>query len=182
MTMTADLLEPEVQEDADASLNKQIEKLYQVVEHLEDLIVATGKREQQWQKEKKQLLENQSKVEKKVANADDDVKFIKEKLDATKKELEIARKEKDEALANLKKEREQMAGNASKERERLMAAAKQQVGTLQHELKQLKHQNGQLKENNSQLKEQNGMLKQHLGKVTTKLDAAIEKISELVDA
>ena len=73
------------------------------------------KNNKQWQKEKKQLLENQNKVEKKALNADDDVKFIKEKLDGTKKELEQARKEKEEALANLKKEREQIAGNASKE-------------------------------------------------------------------
>lgn len=97
--------------DEDIPFTKQVEALYAMVEQLEDAVAEAAKRERSWDKERARLEEARVRLEKKIASADDDVRFIKEHLDQSKKE-------KEQTAQGAKKEREQMATEIKQLRER----------------------------------------------------------------
>ena len=105
------IAETSIEAEGAASFGEQIESLYEVVEQLEDAVAQAMKREKGWEKERQQLLDIQAKLEKKLGSADEDVKFIKEHLDQSKKQ-------KEQGLAGAKKEREQMQAEIKRLRER----------------------------------------------------------------
>ena len=126
----AELAAEELIESEELSVfDTQMTEIFAVIERLEDAVAVASKRDQAWAKEKKQLLDAQTKLEKKLNGAGDDVKFIKEHLDQSKKE------------------KEQFQAEAKKERERIMAAAKKEQNILAAEIKDLRSKNERLTAN-----------------------------------
>lgn len=117
----------------------QLGQIYQVIEQLEDAIAASNKHAQLWSKEKKQLIEANAKLDKKLQSANEDVRFIKEHLDQAKKEREqaglIGKKEQATMQAEIKELREKnklLSNNMEKVTQKLDAAITK-IGALMAE-------------------------------------------------